>query len=162
MSPLRGIRLGVGEPQDKPTPILKKGPAVTFQLRDNKRVKLTVEAINSEGNPAGVDVAWSSDDPSIVEVQPDADGKSAWAVASPGAAGLGTTVVRVAVTDQDDAEIHEGTFDIEVVPSGAVTVNVTAGEPEDKAAETPPGEGGGEVPGDGGDTGGGEGGNEPV
>lgn len=108
-----------------------------FQLRDSQQVELTVEALDSEGNPASVDIAWASSNESIVALTDHGDG-TATAVASPGAAGLGTSLITATVTDKSDGDIHEGVFEIEVVAGDAVTVNVTAGEPTEKADEEPP------------------------
>jgi uncharacterized protein YjdB len=131
MSGDREIRLGVGEPRPKHIPQHFGGPTVAFQLRDSEQVTLTAEALDSEGNPANVTVAWSSSDESIVAVTDNGDG-SALAVASPGAGGLGSVTVTVDVTDVSDGDVHTGTFDIEVVAGDAVTVNVAAGAPEAK------------------------------
>ncbi len=106
---------------------------MAFQLRDDQQVSLQVEALDSEGNAANVSMAWTSSDDSIVAIVDNGDG-SALAVASPGAAGLGTATITVDVTDRSDGDIHTGTFDIEVVAGDAVTVNVTAGTPEAKPA----------------------------
>lgn len=104
---------------------------MAFQLRDSQQVELKVEALDSEGNPAAVDIAWASSDETIVAVADHGDG-TATAVASPGAAGLGTATVTVTATDRSDGDVHEGTFEIEVVAGDAVVVNVTAGEATDK------------------------------
>jgi hypothetical protein len=133
MAQLLELRLGVGEPRPKRIPRHVGGPTVAFQLRDDQQVALTVEALDSEGNPANVDTSWTSSDDTIVEIL-DNGGGSALAVASPGAAGLGTATITVDVTDRSDGDVHTGTFDIEVVAGDAVTVNVTAGEPEAKPA----------------------------
>lgn len=105
---------------------------MTFQLRDSDQVTLSVEALDSEGNKADADIAWSSSDDTIVAIDDHGDG-TATAIASPGDAGLGTATVTVDVTDKSDGDVHTGTFDIEVVAGDAVTVNVSAGAPEPKA-----------------------------
>ena len=104
---------------------------MAFQLRDSEQVTLSAEALDSEGNPASASVAWTSSDDTVVAVTDNGDG-SALAVASPGAGGLGTATVTCDVTDTSDADVHTGTFDIEVVAGDAVTVNITAGTPEAK------------------------------
>jgi len=123
------IRLGIGQAQPKGKHL--GGPTVTFQLRDSEQVTLTVEALDAEGNPANVTVGWSSSDETIVAVTDNGDG-SALVTASPGAGGLGSATVTVTATDTSDGDVHEGTFDVEVVAGDAVTVNVTAGTPEAK------------------------------
>lgn len=104
---------------------------MAFQLRDSQQVALAVEALDSEGNPAAATTAFTSSDDTIVAVTDNGDG-TCLAVASPGAAGLGTATITATVTNTADATTITGTFDIEVVAGDAVTVNVTAGTPEDK------------------------------
>lgn len=105
---------------------------MAFQLRDNQQVPLAVEALDSEGNPAAATSAWSSSDPSVADVD-----QSGLVTASPGAAGLGTATITATVTDTSDGDQHTGSFDVEVVASDAVTVNITAGTPADKPAAPP-------------------------
>lgn len=125
------LRLSVGTPRDKHVPVHVKGPELRMQLRDSQQVTATVEALDSEGNPAAATTAWSSSDPVVAEVIDNGDG-TARIVASPGAAGLGTTTITASVTDTSDGDVHEGTLEIEVVAGDAVIVNITTGEPEDK------------------------------
>lgn len=101
---------------------------MAFQLRDSQQVQLSVEALDSEGNPAAAMIEWSSSDEEVAAVD-----DSGLVIASPGAAGLGVATITVIVTDTSDGDIHEGTFEVEVVAGDAVTVNITAGTPEDKA-----------------------------
>lgn len=100
---------------------------MAFQLRDSQQIQLSVEALDSEDNPAAVDIAWSSSDETIAAVD-----QTGLVVASPGAAGLGTATITASATDRSDGDIHTGTFDVEVVAGDAVIVNVTPGTPEDK------------------------------
>src|SRR6476469_4378873 len=122
------IQLVVGQPEPKHVRQVFGGPTVAFQLRDSQQVQLGVEALDSEGNPAAATTAWRSDDDTIASV--DASGL---VTASPGAAGLGTTTIHADVTDTSDGDVHTGDFEIEVVAGDAVTVNITAGTPTDKA-----------------------------
>ena len=105
---------------------------MSFQLRDNQQVQLSVEALDSEGNPADVSIAWSSSDTTVASI--DDDGL---VTASPGAAGLGLTFITVTATDNSDGDTHTGEFEIEVVGSDAVIVNVLAGTPETKPVVEP-------------------------
>lgn len=105
---------------------------MAFQLRDNEEVQLSAEALDSEGNPADVNTIWSTSDNSIAAV--DANGL---VTASPGAAGLGAATITASVTDNSDGDTLTGTFDIEVIGSDAVAVNITAGTPTPKAVEPP-------------------------
>lgn len=104
---------------------------MAFQLHDFEQVTLTLEALDSEGNPAAVTTTWESSDPTVVAVTDNGDG-SALAVASPGAGGLGVAMVTATVTDKSDGDVHTGTFEIEVVAGDAVSFNIVAGEPEPK------------------------------
>lgn len=126
------VRLVVGTPEPKHSPQHFGGPTVAFQLRDSEQVTLSVEALDSEGNPAAATTTWASSDDTIVAVSDNGDG-TALAVASPGAAGLGTATITASVADASDGDIHDGTFDVEVVAGDVVTVNITAGTPEPKA-----------------------------
>lgn len=105
---------------------------MAFQLRDNEEVNLTVEALDSEGNLADATTAWSSSDDTVASV--DANGL---VTASPGAAGLGAATITATVTDNADGNTLTGTFDIEVVGSDAVTVNITPGAPTPKPVAPP-------------------------
>lgn len=157
------VRVIIGLPEPKPpkhTPVAHGGPVVSFQLRDNQQVQLSVEALDSEGNAADASASWSSSDEVVASVD-----SSGLVTASPGAAGLGATTITATVTDNSDGDTHEGTFEVEVVGSDAVTVNVTAGAPEDKpvAGNEPPVDTGAGVGADAGavDTGAGEVAGEP-
>lgn len=104
---------------------------MAFQLRDSEQVTLEVEALDSEGNIAAATTTWATSDATIVDVVDNGDG-TALVVASPGAGGLGTAVVTASVTDNSDGDVHEGTFEVEVVAGDVVTVNISAGVPETK------------------------------
>jgi hypothetical protein len=126
------LRAVVGTPEPKTITTFHGGPRVAFQLRDDEQVPLSVEALDDEGNPAAATTTFASSDDTIVAITDNGDG-TALAVASPGAAGLGTATITASVTDNSDGDVHTGTFDIEVVAGDAATVNVTAGSPEPKA-----------------------------
>ena len=130
-SKIAELRLGVGTPEPKTVPVYHGGPNVAFQLRDSEQVSLSVEALDSEGNPAAVTTTWASSDDTIVAVTDNGDG-TAVAVASPGAGGLGTATITASVTDNSDGDVHVATLDVEVVAGDAVTFNVVAGAPEPK------------------------------
>jgi hypothetical protein len=124
------ISLGIGTPEPKATPQHIGGPKVAFQLHDSEQVLLSVAATDAEGNPSGATIAFSSSDDTIVAVTDNGDG-TALAVASPGAAGLGSATVSVTATDADGSTAS-GAFDIEVIPGDTVAVNITPGTPEAK------------------------------
>lgn len=104
---------------------------MAFQLRDSEQVKVEIEALDSEGNPANVTTAFASSDPSIVAANDNGDG-SALLVASPGEGGLGTATITATVTNTDDQSVLEGTFEVEVIAGDAVAVNFIPGTPEAK------------------------------
>jgi hypothetical protein len=110
---------------------------MAFQMHDFEQVTLSVEALDSEGNPADVTTAWASSDEVVASITDNGDG-TALVVASPGAGGLGTTTITASVTDNSDGDVHIGTFDIEVVAGDAVVVNIAAGTPEAKPAPVEP------------------------
>jgi hypothetical protein len=121
------INLVVGTPEPKTVPVFHGGPVVVFQLRDSQQIQLAVEALDAEGNPAAATTTWTSSDDVVASVS--ADGL---VVASPGAGGLGTATITASVTDTSDGDVHEGTFEVEVVAGDVVIVNITAGAAEDK------------------------------
>lgn len=104
---------------------------MAFQLRDSEQVVLSVEALDSEGNPANVNIGWSTSDDTIIAIQPNSNG-TVTAIASPGAGGLGMARVTADATDVSDGDVHTGTFDIEVIAGDAVSVNIVPGTPETK------------------------------
>ena len=110
---------------------------MAFQIRDDQQVTLFVEALDAEGNPAGVTTTWTQDDGldgagnPVIALTDNGDG-SALIVASPASGGLGLAVITASVTDNSDGDVHTATFEIEVVAGDAVTFNVVATEPEPK------------------------------
>ena len=70
---------------------------MAFQLRDSQQVTLSVEALDSEGNPAAVTTTWTTSDETIASVTDNGDG-TALVVASPGEGGLGTATRRLSPT----------------------------------------------------------------
>jgi hypothetical protein len=131
VSKIASLIVGVGTPEPKTVSVIHGGPTVAFQLRDSEQVTLEVEALDSEGNIAAATTTWATSDATIVDVVDNGDG-TALVVASPGAGGLGTAVVTASVTDNSDGDVHEGTFEVEVVAGDVVTVNISAGVPETK------------------------------
>lgn len=136
-SMISGLRIGVGTPEPKTVPVLHGGPTVAFQLHDFEQVTLSVEALDAEGNPADATIAWSSSDDTVASVADNGD-STALVVASPGAGGLGTATIKATATDNGDGDVHEGTWDVEVVAGDVVTVNIVPGTPEAKVAPVEP------------------------
>jgi hypothetical protein len=137
-SKISEIRAGVGSPEPKTVTTYHGGPTVAFQLRDDQQVTLSVEALDAEGNPAGVAITWAdsggldADGNAVIELTDNGDG-TATVVASPTTGGLGISTVTATATDNSDGDVHTATFDVEVVAGDAVTFNVMAGAPEPKA-----------------------------
>jgi hypothetical protein len=108
-------------------------------LKDTQRVTISVTPVDAKGNPAQVDGApvWSIVGPEVVALEVSENGLTC-VVNTVGT--LGTTQITVTA----DADIGEGIqtisglLDIEVVSGMAVSLNVTAGVPEEIPAETEP------------------------
>lgn len=104
------------------------------QLADNQQVTLTVQAVDSKGQPVteDADLAWSladGDSPGIVTIQPAPDNMSCLVVA--GNVGLGAVV-----TVGDGTRNATMSFDTIAGPLAGLTV--TAGTPEDQPAAAAP------------------------
>lgn len=104
-------------------------------LTDTQKATLTVQPLNSKGNPAPVDGVpqWASTNPSVATVTPAADGLTAEVVA----AGIGVTQINcVADADMDEDETREITavLDVEVKASEAVQLGITAGTPVEQGS----------------------------
>lgn len=102
-------------------------------LTDTQQVSCTLDPRNSKGNPASLDGVpeWASSNPAVATVTPSTDGLTAVVKAS----GLGTAQISVtADADLDAGETRAitGTLNIEVKPSEAVTLGITAGTPGDQ------------------------------
>lgn len=106
---------------------------MVLKLTDSQQCKLAIKPTDKAGNVAPIDGApdWRSSNSEVVTVTPSADGLSADVVTT---GALGTATVSVSA----DADLGEGTkqisgsIDIEVGAGEAVTVEVTAGTPEEK------------------------------
>lgn len=99
-------------------------------LSDSQKFDATVGFVDKKGQPAKVDgvPSWTVSDPTILSVEPAADGMSATVKAI---GPLGTSQVSVTA----DADLGEGvrnvvgTLDVEVVAGEAVAANINAGAP---------------------------------
>jgi hypothetical protein len=99
-------------------------------LTDEQQCGLAVAFKTAAGNPATVDgvPSWTVADPAVLEIEAKPDGLSAIIVSK----GLG--VCQVSVTA--DADLGSGVtsitgvLDVEVKPAEAVSVGISAGEPE--------------------------------
>jgi len=102
-------------------------------LTDVQKVSLSIQPVSAAGNPAPVDGApvWSSSAPDVVTVTAAPDGMSAVAVTT---GKLGTAQISVSADADLGAGVTTitGTLDLEVQASQAVSLNVTAGAPENK------------------------------
>jgi hypothetical protein len=101
-------------------------------LTDVQHAALTLEADDAAGNPVSFNFpsppTWSSSDPTVLTVNPSADGSSA-DIATTGK--LGGAQVSVSGTDADGAALT-GLLDVTVVTSKATTFKIVAGTPTDK------------------------------
>lgn len=104
-----------------------------FLLTDVQKLPLAVSFVTAAGNPAVVDgkPVWASSAPELVTVEPSVDGLSA-VVTSVGPLGFSQISVRADAKLGEDIEEIIGVLDIEVVPSQAANVVITAGVPEPK------------------------------
>jgi hypothetical protein len=125
------VRWGAVRPKPHRGVIHMGEPIMAFQLHDSEQVSIEVEALDSEGNPADATTVITSSDEAVVGCTDNGDG-TALLVASPGAAGLGTSTVTATVTNKDDGVSLTGSFDVEVIAGDAVAVNIIPGTPEAK------------------------------
>lgn len=106
---------------------------MALPLQDIEKVALTIAPVDAAGNPAKVDGApvWVSSDSAVVEVVAATDGLSAVATA---VGPLGSARVTVTADADLGSGIEEisGFLDIEVGPSKAVSLAISAGTPEPK------------------------------
>jgi len=108
-------------------------------LTATQKCALTFAVVDAKGNPASVEgvPVWDTSDPSKITVDASTDGMTATANA---VGPLTTTPVQVSVTA--DADLGEGTraivglLDLTVVAGEAVSVNISAGTPEEQAAKS--------------------------
>lgn len=109
-----------------------------LELKDTQQVTLSIQPVDKKGNPAAIDgkPEWASSNSEVLSVEPAADGMSAVAKA---VGPLGSAIVSVKV----DADLGEGVselsgvLEVQVFGSGAVSVDITAGTPEEQADEAP-------------------------
>lgn len=107
--------------------------AMNMNLRNDQKVKLSIQPVDKKGNPAAVDgaPAWFNGNSDILSLEVAADGFSA-TVTPLGP--IGSAVVSV----EADADLGEGVtklaggIDINVVSGAAVNIQIVAGTPEDQ------------------------------
>jgi len=127
----QSIRLLVGPVTDQSTgaaaaPTTEGNAAM--QIQDHQQFDLTVQALDSEGQPttAGT-LTWTSDNEDAVPVNVSEDGATFHVVAG----NPGSAVVRVEMT-KDDGEVISATEAIDVVPGGAATIAISEGPVTDQ------------------------------
>lgn len=104
----------------------KYGPGGHVQLSDTQQVTLTVQPVDSAGNPTtDSNLTWTSADSTIIDAQPSADGTSCLCVAR----ALGTGCV---VTVSDGTRTATESFD--VIGGAVAALNISAGQPQDQPA----------------------------
>jgi uncharacterized protein YjdB len=103
-----------------------------MQLTADQQVELTISGEDSYGNPVNIsgDVAWTSSDESIVTVSNDSPDKAMAVAVGP----VGSASVTVTNdVNQDGSGDFIGSIAIDVVAGRMADIEVTAGEPTDKA-----------------------------
>lgn len=112
--------------------------ATTMEMTTHQQVHLSIQPVDKRGNPAKVDgvPVWLTSNSEIVSLAVAADGMSADASA---VGPLGRSIVSVTA----DADLGQGTvelvgaIDIDITPSGAVSLTITAGVPADQEDAEP-------------------------
>ena len=102
------------------------------QLSDTQQVLLSVEPLDSKGEPTSDTLTWTSSDTTVISLVPSADTLSCECVAGvPSAAGSAVTVtVGDGVLSASDSFI--------VVAGTAASLVISEGTPEDQPPATPP------------------------
>lgn len=105
-----------------------------LKLSDSQECVLTLDPRDAAGQVAPLDGAaeWLSNNSEIVTVTASADGLSATATTT-GALGMATISVSADAKIGDGVSAISGSIDIEVGPGQATVINITAGEPTEKA-----------------------------
>lgn len=105
---------------------------MALTLKDNQHVSASLQEFDAAGNPVptafDTPPTWSSSDPTVITVTPNADGVNA-DIAATGK--LGSAQVRVDATN-DAGQPIVGLGDIDVVVGAGTTVGITFGTPIDK------------------------------
>lgn len=105
-------------------------------LTATQQCELSIEVVDAKGNPAKVDGVpeWSSAEEAYVTVEASSDGMSAVAKAV-GPVTSTPVQVNVTVDAELDDEVREivGVLEISVVAGEAVSIGISAGEPEEQA-----------------------------
>ena len=101
-------------------------------LTDAQKVTLTISPVSAAGNPAPVqNPSWSVSDAEVLSVVVAEDGLSA-VVSTVGKLGDAQVSVTADADMGEGVKELTGVLDISVKASDAVSLNITAGNPEDK------------------------------
>jgi hypothetical protein len=104
----------------------------TVQLTDTQQVLLTVEPLDSKGEPTSDTLTWSSSDATVISLVPSADTLSCECIAGvPSAAGSAVTVT---VSDG----VLSASEPFTVVAGTAASLVITPGAPVDQPPAAPP------------------------
>jgi hypothetical protein len=97
-------------------------------LHDDAKVSLSIQAKDDRNNPTSFDgtIVYSVDNTSVVSLTDNGDGTAV--AASTGT--LGTAVLSVVATRANDGQVFNGAEAINVIPSGAVSIQVVPGPEE--------------------------------
>jgi hypothetical protein len=106
---------------------------MAFEITDTQQVVLSIEPLDSKGNPAPVEfITWGVDNPNVIALTPAADGKSCLIAAT---GPLGTAMVSVKADADLDPNVTSdivGTFEVQVTGGKATTIKITAGTPTEQ------------------------------
>ena len=127
------LRLVFGRPENRCLPQGTPPMAETsVTLTDIQHVAVTLEADDAANNPVPLNFAtppvWTSSDPTIVTVSPNADGSNADVEAT---GILGAAQIKATGLNAAGQEIT-GIGDVSVVTSGPTTFKLNFGTPSDK------------------------------
>lgn len=116
-------------PEGPGMPTIRKGNAM--QLTDLQQVTLSVAEVDSKGQPASGQLAWTVDNSAVISLVPSADTQSCLCVAGTD----GTAVVTV--TDNSVTPPLTASDTITVVSSAATSLVISEGTPEDQPPAAP-------------------------
>jgi hypothetical protein len=139
--PAAVLSLTLGAVEDRPDAKRKRRKRMaieTMTLTDRQRVPLSVTGKDSEGNPvdvSGDQVQYASSDDSVLTVVQDSTSKNFYATTT---GKLGTAQITASVDPGGGSSPIMAVGHFVVVASALVSVDISAGTPEDRPPPTPP------------------------
>lgn len=129
------LRLRFGTPEGKISISTPRGTQTMTTIKDNQTDTITLEVDDAAGNSIPLtDVqfpsppTWTSSDPTVLTVTPNADGLSAVGATT---GKLGTSTVSVSATTSDGRSIS-GSDEVDVTTSAPTSFKLVFGTPTDK------------------------------